>query len=372
MDSVKVLEVIPATEGRNEILASIVRSAAGAVDLEFATLDGGDGEFAVFLHEQAIPLHVLGPGSALRTVVRLRSVIRRSAADVVQAHGHEAGWQTALATTGVGCRTATVVARHHNLYHHIARKRLRILLDRFTIRRVDMMVATSTSVGDTLVGEGCPLDRLLFATNGRDWEVEPDADSVVAHRSDRRATFRVVAVGNLKVEKDYPALLRAMARLVSSGVDAELVIAGTGSAVASAEIDTMILELGLEGRVSCPGWIPDVFEFVLSADVLVHASLDEASPQTVYEAAGFGVPIVATWAGGIRDILGRHQELVAPGDDEALALQVAAVLDDLTAARRRAGEIALDILYRYSADRCGASYLRACHEVMTHRAAGGS
>ena len=368
----RVLQVIPGTVGRNEILESIVRSAAGEVDLEFATLDDGDGEFAVFLREQGIPLHVLGPGAALRTVVRLRSLIRRSLVDVVQAHGHEAGWQTALSTTGVGCRTATVVARHHNLYHHIARKRLRILLDRFTIRRVDMMVATSTSVGDTLVGEGCPLDRLLFATNGRDWEVEPDMDSVAAHRSDRRATFRVVAVGNLKVEKDYPTLLRAMARLVGAGVDAELVIAGTGSDRARSQIDDLIMELELTGRVSCPGWIPDVFEFVLSADVLVHASLDEASPQAVYEAAGLGVPVVATWAGGIRDILGRHQELVAPGDDAAMAAQMAAVLDDLTGARRRAGEIAVDIRERYSSDRCGASYLRACDEVMSRRAVDGT
>ena len=366
----RILEVIPATEGRHEILSSIVRSAAGEVDLEFATLDGGDGEFAVFLHEQGIPLHVLGPGSTLRTVVRLRSLIRRSSADVVQAHGHEAGWQTALAMTGVGRRTATVVARHHNLYHHISRKRLRVLLDRFIIRRVDMMVATSTSVGDTLVGEGCPLDRLLFATNGRDWEVEPDADSVAAHRSDRRATFRVVAVGNLKVEKDYPSLLRAMARVVDAGVDAELVIAGTGSDGACSQIDDLITDLGLNGLVSCAGWVPDVFEFILSADVMVHASLDEASPQAVYEAAGLGVPVVATWAGGIRDILGRHQELVAPGDDEALAAQVTAVLDDLTAARRRAEVIAGDIRDRYSSDRCGASYLQACRDVLAHKEVG--
>ncbi len=363
----RILEVIPATEGRNEILAAIVSSAAGAVELEFATLDGGEGEFAVFLHEQGIPLHVLGPGSVLRTVVRLRSLVRRSSADVVQAHGHEAGWQLALATTGVRRRPATVVARHHNLYHHIARKRLRVLLDRFTIRRVDMMVATSTSVGDTLVGEGCPLDRLLFATNGRDWEVEPNADSVAAHRSDRRAMYRVVAVGNLKEEKDHPVLLQAMARLVGAGFDADLVIAGTGSAEARAEIESMIIELGLEKRVSCPGWIPDVFEFLLSADVLVHASLDEASPQAVYEAAGFGVPVVATWAGGIRDILGRHQELVTPGDDEALAQQVAAVLADPAAARCRAEVIAGDIRDRYSSDRCGTSYLQACRDALARR-----
>ena len=72
VDLVRVLQVIPGTEGRNEILGSIVKSATGEVDLEFATLGDGDGEFAVFLREHGIPLHVLGSGLSVRLAARLR------------------------------------------------------------------------------------------------------------------------------------------------------------------------------------------------------------------------------------------------------------------------------------------------------------
>ena len=363
----RVLQVIPGTEGRNEILGSIVRSAAGEVDLEFATLGDGDGEFAVFLREQGIPLHVLSSGPVALLAVRLRAAARSSAADVVQAHGHVAGRLLALATVGWPGRPATAVARHHNLFHHIIRNRAHVLLDRLIIRRVDLMVATSVSVGDTLIGEGCPMERLAFATNGRDWGRPLDAAAVAAHRSTRRAAHRLLAVGNLKLEKDYPTVLRAMARLVDSGVDAELVIAGTGSPEARSEIGSLVAALGIDDRVILADWVPDVLELMKSADALVHASLDEASPQTVYEAAGLQVPVVATWAGGIRDILGRHQELVAPGDDLGLASQLAEVLGDPDGSTRRAERIAVDVRDRYSSERCGSSYLRTCRIAVARR-----
>ncbi len=367
VDLVRVLQVIPGTEGRNEILESIVKSATGEVDLEFATLGDGDGEFAVFLREHGIPLHVLGSGLSLRLAVRLRAAARLSGADVVQAHGHVAGRLLALATVGWSGRPATAVARHHNLFHHIVRKRINVLVDRLIIRRVDLMVASSTSVGDTLISEGCAMERLAFATNGRDWDRQLDMDAVDAHRATRRAAHRLVAVGNLKLEKDYPTMLRAMARLVESGVDAELVIAGKGSPEACRDFDSLVAELGLDDRVKLADWVPDVLELMQSADALVHASLDEASPQAVYEAAGLQVPVVATWAGGIRDILGRHQELVVPGDDLELASQLADVLGDPDGSARRAERIAVDIRDRYSSARCGSSYLRTCRLAVAKR-----
>ena len=211
------------------------------------------------------------------------------------------------------------------------------------------------------------MERLAFATNGRDWDRQLDMDAVDAHRATRRAAHRLVAVGNLKLEKDYPTMLRAMARLVESGVDAELVIAGTGSPEACRDFNSLVAELGLDDRVKLADWVPDVLELMQSADALVHASLDEASPQAVYEAAGLQVPVVATWAGGIRDILGRHQELVVPGDDLELASQLADVLGDPDGSARRAERVAVDIRDRYSSARCGSSYLRTCRLAVARR-----
>ena len=357
----KVLQILLSSFGHNEIPMSIARSGKG--DVEIATLDAGQGELRAATEELGIGLQPLAGRTVLSSTLRLRRLLRQTECDIVLAHGHHAGWYLALAKVGLRRPPVTVVARHHNLYHHLIRRRARVLIDRMTIRMVDAMIASSTSVGDTLMAEGCPRDRLFYATNGRSWDEPPDPVETEEQRKSRTAAIRVVAVGNIKEEKDYPTLIRAFARVIESGSDADLFIAGMGASAARAELEALALQCGVGDRVVFGGWCPDALAVMAAADVLVHSSMDEACPQAVYEAAGLGIPVVATWAGGIRDILGRYQDLVEPGDVEALAEAISEVLADLGVARDRAGRSAAEIRSAYGSDRCGESYLRACRRA---------
>ena len=353
--------MVPSTVGHNEIPMSILRVGEGTVDL--VTLDDGSGELVAASEGLGVVVEAVGGGRVVRSILRLRRFLRSSDHDVVLAHGHHAGWALVLASRGLRHRPVTVVARHHNLYHHMARHRLRVLMDRLTARWADLMVASSTSVGDTLVAEGCPLDRLAFATNGRSWEGSPVASATASDGTGDAAAVRLVAVGNLKVEKDYPTLIRALGRVVTTGRDVDLFIAGGGSDAARRDLEQVATEEGVGDRVRFGGWCEDPESVMLGADAVVHASIDEASPQVVYEAAGLGVPVVATWAGGIRDILGRYQELVPPGDVEALAAAIIEVADDPDAAREMARRHAPEVRERYGSRRCGVSYLTACRRA---------
>ncbi len=361
----KVLQLVPSSVGHNEIPLSIAR--VGGRDVDLATLDDGSGELVDAMADLGSEVQCLTGRSRFSAILSLRRLLRTGGHDVVLAHGHHAGWVLVLASRWCRRRPVTVVARHHNLYHHLARSRTRLLMDRLTIRWADLMVASSTSVGDTLVAEGCPLHRLAFATNGRSWEDPPDPIEVADRRAGRSASIRLVAIGNLKEEKDHPTLIRALSEVVATGRDVDLFIAGTGSDGARCDLGALAEEVGMAERVEFGGWCSDPMAVMAAADVVVHASIDEASPQAVYEAAGLGVPMVATWAGGIRDILGRYQELVPPGDVEALAEAITAVVDDLPAARRRAGGFAAEVRDRYGAERCGASYLSACRQAVGER-----
>ena len=243
-------------------------------------------------------------------------------------------------------------------------------MDRLTVRLVDAMVASSTSVGDTLMADGCPIGRLQYATNGRSWDKPPDPIEVGEQLRSRTSAIRIVAVGNLKEEKDYPTLVCAFGRVIEEGFDADLFIAGTGADTVQKELEALAIQCGVGDRVVFGGWCPDAPAVMAAADVVVHASIDEASPQVVYEAAGLGIPVVATWAGGIRDILGRCQDLVEPGNVEALATAISEVLADLAAARERADSMAAEIRSRYGSRRCGESYLEACRRVLHQRTVG--
>jgi len=361
----KVLQVVPSSVGHNEIPLSILR--VGGADVGMATLDDGSGELVAACEGLGTPVEILGGRGTARAILGLRRLLRAGDHDLVLAHGHHAGWALVLAARGLRVRPATAVARHHNLYHHLVGQRLRVFMDRLTARWVDLMVASSTSVGDTLLVEGCSLNRLAFATNGRSWTSPPDPMAVAARRGERSATYRLVAVGNLKEEKDHPSLIRALGRVVETGRDVDLFIAGTGSETARSGLERVAADAGVADRVEFGGWCPDPGAIMLAADVVVHASIDEASPQAVYEAAGYGVPVVATWAGGIRDILGQYQRLVPPGDVEALAEAIIRVVDDLPAARREADSFAAEVRERYGVESCGSSYLEACRQARAGR-----
>jgi glycosyltransferase involved in cell wall biosynthesis len=77
-------------------------------------------------------------------------------------------------------------------------------------------------------------------------------------------------------------------------------------------------------------------DLALAPDSALPAS--GSSPQRLYEYLGAGVPVVASDLGPIRTVLddGRWGRLVAPGDAEALATGVRAVLADPSGARSRA------------------------------------
>jgi glycosyltransferase involved in cell wall biosynthesis len=70
--------------------------------------------------------------------------------------------------------------------------------------------------------------------------------------------------------------------------------------------------------------VPDL---LAAADVFVMTSRWEGSPLVVQEAMAAGVPVVATAVGGVPALTGDGAVLVPPGDPEAVAHAVGALLD---------------------------------------------
>jgi glycosyltransferase involved in cell wall biosynthesis len=88
------------------------------------------------------------------------------------------------------------------------------------------------------------------------------------------------------------------------------------------------------------GYREDVPDLISAADVVVSTAVWEGQPIWLQEALGLGAAIVATDAGGTREVTGDAAQLVAVGDATALAREIGALLSD--AVRREAlGESAL-------------------------------
>lgn len=134
----------------------------------------------------------------------------------------------------------------------------------------------------------------------------------------------VLGVGELSERKDFATLIRAFARLPVDR-SCRLMILGEGRR--RRELQDLILELGIGPRVALPGFVANPYPYMARAAVFVSSSRWEGMPIVLIEALALGTPCVACdCPSGPREVLddGRVGPLVPPGDDEALAVAIAA------------------------------------------------
>lgn len=136
------------------------------------------------------------------------------------------------------------------------------------------------------------------------------------------------AVNRLSDQKDPLSLVTAFAAVQAAVPDARLLLVGDGPL--DRAVRRRIGALGLQDAVTMTGLRGDVPRLLQAADVFVSTSLWEGLPRTIIEAMATGLPVVATPADGVVDVLvdGRTGRLVGAGDPDAVA---AAVLDLLRA-----------------------------------------
>ncbi|HUC37250.1 MAG TPA: glycosyltransferase family 1 protein [Acidimicrobiales bacterium] len=145
----------------------------------------------------------------------------------------------------------------------------------------------------------------------------------------RDARRYVLGIGTIEPRKDYPALVRAFDVATQRIDDVALVIAGADGWGTSA------FERALDGarrrdRVVRLGYVaPQSLSSLLAgAAAVAYPSVYEGFGFVPLEAMAAGIPVVATAAGAIPEVVADGALLVAPGDDAALAEALVTVLCD--------------------------------------------
>jgi glycosyltransferase involved in cell wall biosynthesis len=139
----------------------------------------------------------------------------------------------------------------------------------------------------------------------------------------------VLALGAVEPRKDLPTLVKAFSELAGVHRDLELVVAGPDGWGTPA-FDAAVASSGVGARVVRLGYLDEARRRSLlsEASVLAYPSLYEGFGFPPLEAMAAGVPVVATRAGAVPEVVGDAAELVVPGDASALAAGLARVIDD--------------------------------------------
>ena len=152
------------------------------------------------------------------------------------------------------------------------------------------------------------------------------------HGIRRRAAgepFEVLFLGRLGERKGVAELLVALADPRLREVPWRATLAGDG---ATERYRHQAAELGIDGRVSFPGWVDPATtgRLLARAHLLVLPSHAEGQPLSVLEAFAWGVPVISTPVGGVPEVVhdGVDGLLVPPGRPDLLAGALTDLLGD--------------------------------------------
>ncbi|MDP6634293.1 MAG: glycosyltransferase [Phycisphaerae bacterium] len=259
----------------------------------------------------------------LMRLSRLSGLIRARRADLVHTHGFRAD---------LAGRPAARLAAVPNLVHtvHDAKGRFKpwqFAYARFLGGYCDRIICVSPSVKEYHGGRsGLPLEKYNVIPSGIDVEAfTPDSGARKRLRKQWGVDDSqpvVGYVGRIDRGKGIETLLSAFSHLAARGNAMDVVIAGEGS---GRRIVENFIRHG-EGGSRCRllGYVDDVRSVLSAIDIFTTANNSEGHPLSPTEAMAAGLPVVATKAPGLRDIVidGITGLLAAPRDVFGLAERI--------------------------------------------------
>lgn len=274
---------------------------------------------------------------------------RRRPFDLLRVHSLRFTGLAALWARRVYRLPVPIVAHHH----HTDPDRWTGAVDGRVARGVDLLMVGSQATAHDVAGRfHVPAPRLAVVPYGIDDRYNPGVrSSNAAAQPDPAGSPLILHVGSLIARKNIARLLAAFAQVAAALPAARLALLGGGPEEAA--LRALAGQLGIASAVTFAGRVDEAVKLAYHAraDLLVSASTMEGFGLAVGEAMACGVPVVATTAGSLPEIIedGVSGLLVPPNDTDALAAAMLRVLQEPALAQRlaAAGPPRIDRLFRW-------------------------
>ena len=268
------------------------------------------------------------------------SALHRLQPDFILSSANNMNWITVAAAmlsrcnAKVALKTTNPIIRKN---HKWLKRTIRSAIYNFAFQKADVTLVLSDAERRELQG------HFPRAANTLRTVANPYVTPAMLADTDMPSPFPgkkiVLGVGRFEKQKRFDLLIRAFARVTDT--DTHLVILGEGPL--KAECAALASALGLDSRVSMPGYVTDPSAYYIHANIFALTSVFEGLPAVVLEALAASCPVVSTDCfPAARDLLlplaGCH--VVDPPTDEAIAHHIDLALtsppdDDLRSAAMR-------------------------------------
>ncbi len=201
-----------------------------------------------------------------------------------------------------------------------------LVMQHLVTRRMDRVITVSESAAEeTRCTFKVPREKIRVVYNGIDTEMFRELNGK------RKERGRLLVVANTTDRKKGVIYLLRALKLLREEMDVKLTIVDRG-APDNNYTPALVERLGLDGSVEFTGRLPveEVVGCYARAEVAVVPSLYEGFCLPAAEAMACGLPVVATTAGALPEVVedGKCGILVPPRDHHALAGALKRLLDD--------------------------------------------
>ncbi len=257
----------------------------------------------------------------LRIASRLIRLIRQTHPDLIHLHSRIGAdiWG------GVAGRLARVPVVHTRRVDNPEPRSLVAIKYRLHHR----VIAISEEIARVLISGGLPAHKLRVVRSAVDSErwSHPCDRQLVAERLGVPANALLIGVvAQLIGRKGHRYLIEALPPIVARYPNLRVIFFGRGPM--EEKLRQRISAAGLDAVVQLAGFRDDLEEILSCLDLLVHPATMEGLGVSLLQAASAGVPIVASRAGGIPEVVhdGENGVLVPPGNVRALGEAIEALL----------------------------------------------
>lgn len=253
----------------------------------------------------------------LQAFLRIFSILKQKAPDIVHTHTAKAGFSARFAVIVYNLlfrRDVKIVHTFHGNvfegYFNPLSSYLFVLIERIIARFTDIIVAISESQKLELRDKYKVAPDYKLRTIRLGFNLHPFVESTnlrgrFKERIGVDADTRLIGIiGRLVPIKNHHMFLDSVRLFLIRNHDQKVKFVIIGDGELRKVLENYAKRKGIEKHIIFCGWIRQIPLVYADLDILALTSKNEGTPVSIIEAMASGVPVLATDAGGVRDLLG--------------------------------------------------------------------
>jgi len=288
--------------------------------LIYGSLDTNEGDMLYYAAQKQLrPIFIselkrqLGIVTDIIALKKIYKIIKTVQPDIIHTHTAKAGTLGRIAGILYNFLYRKQTLLVHTFHGHVFEgyfskfpTRVFLLIERFLAIFTDRIITVSNSLKNELIALGiCKAQKIEIIPLGLELE------KFFQVPLKNQPSLNIGIVGRLVAIKNHRLFLEAAVKVIDNNPHPQLRFKIIGDGELRRDLEEYADKLGIKRQVDFLGWQKDLVSVYAGLDIVALTSINEGTPVSLIEAMASARAVVATDAGGVKDLLGEEIEPVA-------------------------------------------------------------